>query len=140
MPWTNFSCRIVCIIHCNNLGMPGNWQTTLASMESLERHRGHLTHIQFHSYGGGEGDENTFNSKSYRLADYINSHSNLTVDVGQVMFGETTSMTGDGPLGYFLTNVYGTKWFSADTEMESGCGIAPINIATRALSIRCNGR
>jgi formylmethanofuran dehydrogenase subunit A len=35
-------------------------------------------------------------------------------------------MTGDGPLGYFLHKVYGRKWFSADTEMEAGCGIVPI--------------
>jgi len=113
-------------IHCNNLGMPGNWTTTLDSMQALEGAKGHITHIQFHSYGGGEADENTFNSKVQPLADYINSHDNLTVDVGQVLFGETTSMTGDGPLGYFLSNVYKTKWFSADTEMEAGCGIAPI--------------
>jgi formylmethanofuran dehydrogenase subunit A len=120
-------------VHCNNLGMPGNWQTTLETMRALEGHRGHLTHIQFHSYGGGEGDENTFNSKAVELADYVNEHENLTVDVGQVLFGETTSMTGDGPLGYFLSNVYGTKWFSADTEMESGCGIAPIRYRNKSL-------
>ena len=120
-------------VHCNNLGMPGNWQTTLETMRALEGHRGHLTHIQFHSYGGGEGDENTFNSKALELADYVNEHENLTVDVGQVLFGETTSMTGDGPLGYFLSNVYGTKWFSADTEMESGCGIAPIQYRNKSL-------
>lgn len=120
-------------IHCNNLGMPGNWQTTLRSMEALEGHRGHMTHIQFHSYGGGEGDENTFNSKVAPLADYVNSHENITVDVGQVMFGETTSMTGDGPLGYFLSNVYGSKWFSSDTEMEAGCGIAPIKYRNKSL-------
>jgi formylmethanofuran dehydrogenase subunit A len=47
-------------IHCNNLGMPGNWTTTLDTMQSLEGRRGHLTHVQFHSYGGGEADENTF--------------------------------------------------------------------------------
>ncbi|MDG2470320.1 MAG: formylmethanofuran dehydrogenase subunit A [Pirellulaceae bacterium] len=120
-------------IHCNQLGMPGNWETTLETMKALEGHRGHLTHIQFHSYGGGDGDENTFNSKVTDLADYINEHDNLTVDVGQVMFGETTSMTGDGPLGYFLANLYGTKWFSADTEMESGCGIAPIRYRNKSL-------
>ena len=120
-------------IHCNQLGMPGNWETTLETMKALEGHRGHLTHIQFHSYGGGDGDENTFNSKVTHLADYINEHDNLTVDVGQVMFGETTSMTGDGPLGYFLANLYGTKWFSADTEMESGCGIAPIRYRNKSL-------
>ncbi|MDA0657432.1 MAG: formylmethanofuran dehydrogenase subunit A [Planctomycetota bacterium] len=120
-------------IHCNNLGMPGNWQTTLGTMQALEGHRAHLTHIQFHSYGGGEADENTFNSKVQPLADYLNEHPNITVDVGQVLFGETTSMTGDGPLGYFLSNVYGTKWFSADTELESGCGIAPIQYRNKSL-------
>ena len=120
-------------IHCNNLGMPGNWQTTMQTMQALEGRRGHLTHIQFHSYGGGEGDENTFNSKVAELAEYVNSHDNITIDVGQVLFGETTSMTGDGPLGYFLHNVYGTKWFSGDTEMESGCGIAPIKYRNKSL-------
>ena len=120
-------------IHCNNLGMPGNWETTLETMKALEGRRGHLTHIQFHSYGGGEGDENTFNSKVLPLAEYVNSHENVTIDVGQVLFGETTSMTGDGPLGYFLSKVYGGKWFSADTEMEAGCGITPIKYKNKSL-------
>jgi formylmethanofuran dehydrogenase subunit A len=35
-------------IHANNLGLPGNWATTLETMRVLEGHRGHLTHIQFH--------------------------------------------------------------------------------------------
>jgi formylmethanofuran dehydrogenase subunit A len=120
-------------VHCNNLGLPGNWQTTLETMKSLEGHRGHVTHIQFHSYGGGEGDETTFHSKAEPLAEYVNSHENLTVDVGQVLFGETTSMTGDSPLGYYLHNVYGTKWFSVDTELEAGCGIAPIKYRNKSL-------
>ncbi len=120
-------------IHCNNLGMPGNWNTTLNTMDALNGFKGHLTHIQFHSYGGGEGSEESFCSKTTELADYINTHDNLTVDVGQVMFGETTSMTGDGPLGYFLHNVYGGKWLSVDTEMESGCGIAPIKYRNKSL-------
>ncbi len=120
-------------IHANNLGMPGNWTTTLDTMKALEGRRGHLTHIQFHSYGGGEADENTFNSKVQPLADYVNAHPNLTVDVGQVMFGATTSMTGDGPLGYYLHKVYGGKWFSGDTELEAGCGIAPIEYKNKSL-------
>ena len=120
-------------IHCNNLGMPGNWETTLETMKALEGFSGHITHAQFHSYGGGNGDENTFNSKVIPLADYVNSHPNLTIDVGQVLFGETTSMTGDGPLGYFLSKVYGGKWFSSDTEMESGCGITPIKYKNKSL-------
>ncbi len=120
-------------IHPNNLGLPGNWQTTLETMNALDGHRGHMTHIQFHSYGGGEGDESTFSSEVAPLADYVNSHENVTVDVGQVLFGETTSMTGDGPLGYYLHNVYGTKWFSSDTELEAGCGIVPIKYRNKSL-------
>jgi formylmethanofuran dehydrogenase subunit A len=113
-------------IHCNNLGLPGNWQTTLGTMQALDGCRAHLTHIQFHSYGGNPDDQSTFRSEVPRLAEYFNAHPNLTTDVGQVLFGETTSMTGDGPLGYFLHQVYGRKWFSSDTEMEAGCGIVPI--------------
>lgn len=113
-------------IHCNNLGLPGNWQTTLQTMQALDGLRAHLTHIQFHSYGGNADDQSTFCSEVPKLAEYFNAHKNLTADVGQVMFGETASMTGDGPLGYFLHKVYGRKWFSADTELEAGCGIVPI--------------
>jgi formylmethanofuran dehydrogenase subunit A len=120
-------------VHCNNLGLPGNWTTTLETMKALEGYGGHLTHIQFHSYGGGSGDEGTFRSQAAALADYVNAHPSLTVDVGQVLFGETTSMTGDGPLGYYLSNIYKSKWFSSDTEMEAGCGIAPIEYRNKSL-------
>ncbi len=113
-------------IHCNQLGMPGNWRTTLDTMIAVEGSRGHFTHIQFHSYGGGPDDHNSFCSQVPALADYVNAHPNITVDVGQVMFGETTSMTGDGPLGYYLHKVTGRKWFNSDTECEAGCGIVPI--------------
>jgi len=120
-------------IHCNNLGMPGNWTTTLETMKAIEGRKAHLTHIQFHSYGGDPDAQSTFRSEVPQLADYVNSHENLTIDVGQVMFGETTSMTGDGPLGYFLHKVTGRKWFSGDTEMEAGCGIVPIQYKDKSL-------
>ncbi len=120
-------------IHCNQLGVPGNWTTTLETMKALEGRRGHFTHIQFHSYGGGADDQGTFCSRVQSLADYVNEHPNITVDVGQVVFGETTSMTGDGPLGYYLHNVTGKKWFNADTEMEAGCGIVPIVYKEKSL-------
>lgn len=113
-------------IHCNNLGLPGNWKTTLETMRALEGRRAHLTHVQFHSYGGEFGEQAGFRSRVPELVDYVNSHPNLTVDVGQVLFGETTSMTGDGPLGYYLHKITGRKWTNAETEMEAGCGIVPI--------------
>ncbi len=120
-------------IHCNALGMPGNWRTTFATMEALEGYRAHLTHIQFHSYGGGEGEETSLASQVAPLVDYVNSHPNISVDVGQVMFGNTTSMTGDGPLGYYLRNIYGDRWYSADSEVESGCGVMPISYKNKNL-------
>ena len=120
-------------LHCNNLGMPGNWSTTLETMRALEGHRGHVTHIQYHSYAGDPDDQATFGSRVPELADYVNSHSNLTVDVGQVMFGQTCSMTGDGPLGHYLHRVLGGAWFSCDLEQECGCGIAPIKYRRKSL-------
>jgi formylmethanofuran dehydrogenase subunit A len=120
-------------IHCNQLGMPGNWTTTLDTMQAVDGRRGHFTHIQFHSYGGGPDDQGTFCSKVTELSDYVNSHPNITVDVGQVLFGETTSMTGDGPLGHFLHRVTGRKWFNGETECEGGCGIVPITYKEKSL-------
>jgi formylmethanofuran dehydrogenase subunit A len=111
-------------IHCNNLGIAGNWETTLETMKALEGRKGHLTHIQFHSYGGVPGG--LFQSKTAELVEYVNTHPNLSVDVGQVMFGDTTSMTGDGPLGYLLYQATGRKWVNVDVENEEGCGIVPI--------------
>ncbi|MEZ6056717.1 MAG: formylmethanofuran dehydrogenase subunit A [Planctomycetaceae bacterium] len=113
-------------IHCNNLGMPGNWSTTLDTMRALSGNRGHLTHIQFHSYGGNPDDQPTMHSRVPELVDYVYAHPELSVDVGQVLFGDTTSMTGDGPLGHFLHQIYGRKWLSVDAEMEGGCGIVPV--------------
>lgn len=120
-------------LHANNLGLPGNWATTLETMQALEGRRAHLTHIQFHSYGGGQGDEETFGSKVQPLAEYVNNHENITVDVGQVMFGPTTIMTGDSAVGYYLHKLGGNRWFNGDVELEAGCGIAPIEYKNKSL-------
>ncbi len=112
-------------VHCNRLGLPGNWQTTLDTMKSVGDARCHLAHIQFHSYRGAD-DEAAFGSAVDPLVDYVNAHPNLSVDVGQVMFGETMSMTADSALGYYLQKVTGRPWISHDTELECGCGISPI--------------
>ncbi|WP_428306452.1 formylmethanofuran dehydrogenase subunit A [Lacipirellula sp.] len=120
-------------IHCNQLGMPGNWRTTLATMEAVESRRAHFAHIQFHSYGGGEGDEFSMSSRVRDLADYVNAHPNLTVDVGQVMFGDAVAMTGDGAAGYFLHKLYGNRWFNCDVEVEAGCGVTPIEYRRKSV-------
>lgn len=118
-------------IHCADLGRPGNWRTTLASMQAVEGSRAHFTHVQFHSYGGGEGEP--FGSRVTELVDYVNRHPNITVDVGQVLFGETTAMTGDGAVGYFLARATGRRWVDHDTECEAGCGIVPVSYREASL-------
>lgn len=113
-------------VHGLNLGLPGNAATMLETMQALDGRRAHFAHIQFHSYGGAEDDLHYFDSQVPQLAEYINSHSGLTVDVGQVLFGETTSMTADGAVGQYLANLTGRKWYSHDVELETGCGVVPI--------------
>jgi formylmethanofuran dehydrogenase subunit A len=117
-------------VHANHLGVGGNWATTLETMKALEGRRAHFAHIQFHSYGGEPGTLLT--SRAADLVDYVNAHPNLSVDVGQIVFGDTTSMTGDGPLGYYLAELSGRKWFNGDVEMEEGCGIVPIRYKGRS--------
>jgi formylmethanofuran dehydrogenase subunit A len=120
-------------IHCNQLGLPGNWRTTLTTMQALDGFRGHLTHIQFHSYAGGEGEESTFGSAVEPLVAYVNDHENLSVDVGQILFGKTTSMTADSPAGHYLSRLYKAKWYSHDLEHEGGCGVMPIEYKQKSL-------
>lgn len=110
-------------IHCNNLGHSGNYKTTLETMKTAGDLRAHLAHIQFHSYGGELGKNPT--SKAREIIEYINTHPNITCDVGQVMFGKSTIMTADAPLAYVLRGLTKNKWVNADTECESGCGIVP---------------
>ena len=125
-------------IHCNNLGHSGNYATTLETMRIAEGHRAHIAHIQFHSYGEvpGKASHNP-TSRAKEIADYVNTHPNISADVGQVMFGKSTIMTADAPLAYMLARFTGGKWVNSDTEHESGCGILPFayqdNVYTHAL-------
>jgi len=123
-------------IHCNNLGHSGNYTTTLETMRAAGDQRVHITHIQFHSYGGEPGKNPT--SKATEISAYINEHPNVSADVGQVMFGKSTIMTADAPIAYMLRRLGKDKrWVNADTEFESGCGIIPFayqeHIYTHAL-------
>jgi len=113
-------------IHCNNLGHSGNVATTLDTMATAEGRRAHITHIQFHSYGGERGRNPV--SAARAISDYINANPNISADVGQVMFGKSTIMTADAPLAYLLRNYSKDKrWVNADAECEGGCGILPFS-------------
>jgi formylmethanofuran dehydrogenase subunit A len=110
-------------IHCNNLGIPGNAATTLASMATLEGRRAHFTHLQFHCYGGEPGKG--WSSAAAAVMEYVNAHPEVSADVGQVMFGPAATVTADGPCEYLLQQSSGRKWVNIDIELETGCGIVP---------------
>ncbi len=117
-------------IHCNGLGQAGNVETTLATMQTLAGRRAHLTHLQFHAYGGGPGKG--WSSAAPRLIEYINGHAEVSVDVGQVMFGAATTVTADGPVEFLLSTSTGRKWVNVDLELETGCGIVPYTYKEKA--------
>jgi formylmethanofuran dehydrogenase subunit A len=110
-------------LHCNNLGAPGNYTTTLETMKVLEGNRAHLAHLQYHAYGGE--DWFTIKSEAAAVAEYFNAHPNLTTDAGAVLFGNTVTITADGPWQHLLHKLTGRKWANLDVENETGCGIVP---------------
>lgn len=120
-------------LHGNNLGHPGNYTTTLKTLALTEgipinKKSGraqnlHFTHTQFNSYGGTTWKD--FESKADAIADYVNSHDHLTIDVGFVTLDETTTMTADGPMEFGLTSLNHLKWANLDVELETGSGVVP---------------
>lgn len=110
-------------LHCNNLGAPGNIATTIDTLKHLEGRRAHIAHSQYHAYGGDDWD--TMCSATVELADYFNRNPRLTTDAGAVVFGDTVTITADGPWQHLLYKLTGRKWGNLDVENETGCGIVP---------------
>lgn len=118
-------------LHTNNLGLPGNYVTTLETMKALEsvptdgKPVGHITHLQFSSFGGdGWGN---MRSAAEEISKYINNHNHMTFDMGQIIFTDTTTMTADGPFEYTLYQLSGHKWVNSDVETETSGGIIPFH-------------
>ncbi len=119
-------------LHTNNLGIPGNYQTTLDTMKALEdlstdgKPVCHITHIQFASFKGENWGK--FKSGAEEIANYMNAHNHITLDMGQVTFKDTTTMTADGPFEFSLYELGGhNKWVNSDVETESSGGIIPFH-------------
>ena len=111
-------------IHGSNLGVAGNIESTLQTIAALEGLPAHLTHIQFHAYGK-EGPKK-FSSGALQLAEVVNTHAHISLDVGQIMFGQTVTASGD-TMRQYAQSGYATprKWAGADYELEAGCGVVP---------------
>ncbi|UCF45139.1 MAG: formylmethanofuran dehydrogenase subunit A [Candidatus Bathyarchaeota archaeon] len=118
-------------LHTNNLGVPGNYVTTLETMKCLEdlapdnKPVAHITHVQFSSFKGY--DWRTISSAAEEISKYINNHNHITLDLGQIIFTDTTTMTADGPFEYTLYQLSGHKWVNTDIETETSGGIIPFH-------------
>lgn len=111
-------------VHSNNLGAAGNFQTTLDTMGASDGVPMHLTHIQFHSYGT-EGDKK-FSSAAAQIAQALNSNKHITCDVGQILFGQTVTASGDNMMQHLNANhANPKKSVIMDIECDAGCGVVP---------------
>ena len=123
-------------LHCNNLGMPGNYRTTLATMDIPSdlnplRQTLYLTHVQFHSYGGSTWGD--IRSEADKISASVNNKPHIAIDMGQVMFGRTMTMTADGPMEFRLYTLHHNKWSNHDVELETGSGIIPVYYSRESL-------
>jgi len=111
-------------VHCNNLGAAGNFETTLNTMGASNGLPMHLTHIQFHSYGT-EGDKK-FSSAAAQIAEALNKNKNITADVGQILFNQTVTASGDSMMQHLnAKHANPKKSVIMDIECDAGCGVLP---------------
>ncbi|MGB6439849.1 MAG: formylmethanofuran dehydrogenase subunit A [Methyloceanibacter sp.] len=112
-------------VHGCNLGIPGNIESTLATIRAAEGLPLHMTHTQFLSYGV-EGDRK-FSSGAARLAELVNKTPNISIDVGQVLFGQTCTASGDSMRQYAIgKSAHPKRTVIMDIECDAGCGVVPM--------------
>ena len=110
-------------VHCNNLGLSGNVETALATIDAAESVPLHLAHLQF--YGYGKDGPRGFSSAGARLAEAVNAAKSVTIDVGQVMFGQTVTVSCDVLRQFNARNrARPRKWVICDGDSNGG-GIVP---------------
>src|SRR5262249_32786143 len=95
---------------------------TIAAAEGLPLH---LAHLQF--YGYGKEGEHRFSSAAAQLAEAVNGAKSVTIDVGQVMFGQTVTISSDVLRQFNARNrASPRKWLIFDGDANGG-GIVPYN-------------
>ncbi|MGQ3674972.1 formylmethanofuran dehydrogenase subunit A [Xanthobacter sp. TB0139] len=118
-------------VHCNNLGVPGSIDSILRTMEAAEGLPMHLAHVQF--YGYGTDGKKGFSSGAAQLIEAWNQHKNITIDVGQVLFGPTVTISGDLIAQYGNSaNANPRKWTLSEVENEGGGGVVPFTYRGRS--------
>ncbi|MET0574720.1 MAG: formylmethanofuran dehydrogenase subunit A [Mesorhizobium sp.] len=110
-------------VHCNNLGAAGAADTAAATIAAAEGVPLHLAHLQFYGYGT-EG-KRKFSSAAARLAEVVNSTPEVTIDIGQVMFGQTVTISSDVMRQFSARGTASPKKFVIHDGDGNGGGIVP---------------
>ncbi len=112
-------------VHAGSLGRPGAWKSFCRTVEALESLRAHLCHIQFYAYeDDGRGN---FTSAAEQVVDCLAAHLELTVDVGQVLFGRALAITADTQALDYLRTLTRQPWISRQVEGEGGSSALPLS-------------
>ncbi len=123
-------------IHTNKLGIPGNYRTLLETFRTGEassfqdRLVMHITHVQFSGYKG----DCWYNIEpaSEEIVRELERSPHVSIDLGQVTFGNTTTMTADAPFEFVLYHLSRWKAVLHDIEAETATGIVPYTYRKRS--------
>ena len=119
-------------IHCNNLGLPGNFETALETIRAAEDLPLHLAHLQF--YGYGKEGKLGFSSAAPKLAEAINQTKTITIDVGQAMFGQTVTISSDVLRQFSAREQASPKKYVIVDGDGNGGGVMPYNYKSGAFA------
>lgn len=115
-------------VHCNNLGLPGaSAEAAAATVKAAEGVPLHLAHLQF--YGYGADGRCGFSSEAGRLAEIVNASPEITVDIGQVMFGQTVTVSADALRQFGGRGLARPRKSVIQDADGNGGGVVPIRYA-----------
>src|SRR5262249_10500072 len=67
-----------------------------------------------------------------QITEAVNRSRHISIDVGQIMFGQTITASGDTMMQYRNRGFAGPrKWLSMDIECQAGCGLVPFRYRDR---------
>ncbi|GJD52069.1 Formyltransferase/hydrolase complex Fhc subunit A [Methylobacterium crusticola] len=121
-------------VHCSNLGLPGADDSLVETLEAAGGRRIHFAHAQFYAYAALDPENpltGGFASAAPRIAEALARHPNATLDVGQVVFGQTVTLSLD-ILRQFSGRKAATprRWILHAGDAEGG-GVVPFRYRDR---------
>ena len=122
---TSWACRTRCTSTAATSACPATSSRRWRPIDALEGLPAHLTHVQFHSYGTEGAAQVLVGGGAHRRGGE-RQPERLSIDVGQIMFGQTVTASGDTMRQHRNARSGSPrKWVGADIECDAGCGVVP---------------